>query len=352
MNIQKQFSEIIFLIKEARHKAFRAINQELIDLYWEIGKYITERTQIEGWGKSTVGQLAQFIQSQEPDLKGFSDKNLWRMKQFYETYKDNEKLATLWRELTWSHNRLIFALKSSQEREFYLKLAINEKLSVRDLERQIKACTFERIVTSSKTSFSPVLTDKTDNIFKELYVLEFLNLPVIHGESDLQKELIKQMKKFILELGKDFLFMGEEYRLQVGNKDFYCDLLFYHRALQCLIVFELKTTEFEPEHLGQLNFYLEALDRDVKKENEKPSIGVLLCKNKDKEIVEYALGRNLSPALISEYTLSLPDKKLLQNKLHEFYELLDFGDTVSKKLLDFGDTVSKIEAKEIKELDE
>ena len=148
------------------------------------------------------------------------------------------------------------------------------------------------------------------------------------------------MKSFILELGKDFLFMGEEYRLQVGNKDFYCDLLFYHRSLQCLVVFELKTTEFEPEHLGQLNFYLEALDRDVKKENEKPSIGVLLCKNKDKEVVEYALSRNLSPALISEYTLSLPDKKLLQNKLHEFYELLDFDDTVSK-----------IEAKEIKELD-
>jgi predicted nuclease of restriction endonuclease-like (RecB) superfamily len=342
MNIQKQFSEIIFLIKEARHKAFRAINQELIDLYWEIGKYITERTQIEGWGKSTVGQLAEFIQSQGPDLKGFSDKNLWRMKQFYETYKDNEKLSSLLRELSWTHNLAIIAkCKREEEREFYLKLAIGEKLSVRDLERQIKACTFERIVTSSKTSFSPVLTDKTDNIFKELYVLEFLNLPAIHGESDLQKELIKQMKKFILELGKDFLFMGEEYRLQVGNKDFYCDLLFYHRALQCLVVFELKTTEFEPEHLGQLNFYLEALDRDVKKENEKPSIGVLLCKNKDKEIVEYALSRNLSPALISEYTLSLPDKKLLQNKLHEFYELLDFGDSVSK-----------IEAKEIKELDE
>ena len=342
MNIQKQFNEIILLIKEARYKAFRAINQELIDLYWEIGKYITERTQIEGWGKSTVEQLAQFIQSQEPDLKGFSDKNLWRMKQFYETYKDNEKLSSLLRELTWSHNLAIIAkCKREEEREFYLKLAINEKLSVRDLERQIKACTFERIVTSSQTSFSPVLANRTDNIFKEVYVLEFLNLPVIHGESDLQKELVKQMKSFILELGKDFLFMGEEYRLQVGNKDFYCDLLFYHRSLQCLVVFELKTTEFEPEHLGQLNFYLEALDRDVKKENEKPSIGVLLCKNKDKEVVEYALSRNLSPALISEYTLSLPDKKLLQNKLHEFYELLDFDDTVSK-----------IEAKEIKELDE
>jgi predicted nuclease of restriction endonuclease-like (RecB) superfamily len=322
MNIQKQFSEIIFLIKEARNKAFKAVNKELIDLYWEIGKYINERIQIEGWGKSTVQQLAQFIQSQESDLKGFSDKNLWRMKQFYETYKDNEKLATLWRELTWSHNRLIFALKSPEEREFYLNLAIDEKLSVRDLERQIKACTFERIITSQK-GFSPVLANKTDNIFKETYVLEFLNLPAIHTEGDLQRELVRQMKKFILELGKDFLFMGEEYRLQVGNKDFYCDLLFYHRSLQCLVVFELKTTDFEPEHLGQLNFYLEALDRDVKKEHENPTIGVLLCKNKDKEVVEYALSRNLSPALISEYTLSLPDKKLLQNKLHEFYELLD-----------------------------
>lgn len=157
------------------------------------------------------------------------------------------------------------------------------------------------------------------NTFKDDYVLEFLGLPEPHDEGDLQKGLIGKMKNFILELGKDFLFIGEEYRVQVGNSDFYIDLLFYHRGLQCLVAFELKADKFKPEHLGQLNFYLEALDRDVKKLNENPSIGVLLCKDKDSEVVEYALSRYLSPTMISEYKTQLPDKKLLQQKLHELF---------------------------------
>ncbi len=158
------------------------------------------------------------------------------------------------------------------------------------------------------------------NNFKDSYVFEFLNLPEPHTENELQKALIGQMKSFILELGKDFLFVGEEYRLQVGNTDFEIGLLFFHRGLQRLIAFELKTEKFKPGHIGQLNFYLEALDRDVKKSNENPSIGVLLCKDKDKEVVEYALSRNLSPALVAEYTTKLPDKKLLQRKLHQLFE--------------------------------
>lgn len=161
----------------------------------------------------------------------------------------------------------------------------------------------------------------TENVFKETYVLEFLNLPEPYNEADLQKQLIRQMKKFILELGKDFLFVDEEYRLQVGNKDFFSDLLFYHRGLQCLVAFELKTTDFEPEHLGKINFYPEALDRDVKRPHENPSIGVLLCKTKNEEVVEYAMSRNMSPTLISQYTIALPDKKLLRAKFHELYEL-------------------------------
>ena len=158
------------------------------------------------------------------------------------------------------------------------------------------------------------------NTFKDSYVFEFLNLPDPHSESDLQRGLVRQMKDFILELGKDFLFIGEEYKLQVGNSDFYTDLLFYHRWLQCLVAFELKADKFKPDHLGQLNFYLEALDRDVKKPNENPSIGVLLCKDKDSEVVEYALSRSLSPTMVSEYTTQLPDKKLLQQKLHELFD--------------------------------
>lgn len=171
------------------------------------------------------------------------------------------------------------------------------------------------------SSLSGVLPQGIETIFKETYVLEFLNLPEPFTENELQKALIQKMKTFILELGKDFLYMGEEYRLQVGNKDFFVDLLFYHRHLQCLVAFELKTTEFLPEHLGQLNFYLEALDRDVKKPHENPSIGILLCKDKDTEVVEYALSRNLSPALVSQYQMALPDKKLLQANLHELIEL-------------------------------
>ena len=157
------------------------------------------------------------------------------------------------------------------------------------------------------------------NAFKDSYVFEFLNLPDPHSESDLQGGLVSQMKNFILELGKDFLFIGEEYKLQVGNSDFYIDLLFYHRGLQCLLAFELKTDKFKPEHLGQLNFYLEALDRNVKKPNENPSIGVLLCKDKDREVVEYALSRSLSPTMILEYKTQLPDKYLLQQKLRELF---------------------------------
>jgi RecB family endonuclease NucS len=173
------------------------------------------------------------------------------------------------------------------------------------------------------SKLSPAVRESNNdlsNTFKDSYVFEFLNLPDPHSESDLQRGLVRQMKNFILELGKDFLFIGEEYKLQVGNSDFYIDLLFYHRGIQCLVAIELKADKFKPDHLGQLNFYLEALDRDVKKPNENPSIGVLLCKDKDSEVVEYALSRSLSPTMVSEYKTQLPDKKLLQQKLHELFD--------------------------------
>lgn len=212
--------------------------------------------------------------------------------------------------------------KSIEERKFYVRLAIQERYSSRELERQINSAVFERtMIGNAKLSALPreIGLDIT-NAFKDSYVFDFLNLPEPHSESDLQKGLVKQMKHFILELGKDFLFIDEEYKLQVGNNDFYIDLLFYHRGLQCLVAFELKADKFKPEHLGQINFYLEALDRDVKKRNENPSIGILLCKDKDFEVVEYALSRSLSPTMVSEYKTQLPDKKLLQLKLHELFE--------------------------------
>jgi predicted nuclease of restriction endonuclease-like (RecB) superfamily len=212
--------------------------------------------------------------------------------------------------------------KTNEEREFYLKLTKQENYSFRELDRQISASQFERtMIANSKLSTALRETRlNITNTFKDSYVFDFLNLPNPHSESDLQHGLIRQMKDFVLELGKDFLFIGEEYKLQVGNSDFYIDLLFYHRGLQCLVAFELKADKFRPDHLGQLNFYLEALDRDVKRPNENPSIGVLLCKDKDSEVVEYALSRSLSPTMVSEYKTQLPDKKLLQQKLHELFE--------------------------------
>jgi len=321
--MDNRFTDIIQLIKQSRTNAIKAVNAELINLYWNIGEYINKKIEQSEWGDSVVKELAYFIQIQEPEIKGFSDKNIWRMKQFYETYKDFPKLSTLLREISWSHNLVIFSrCKTAEEREFYLKLAKQESYSFRELERQISASLFERTMIGYSKLSTALRESKHDltNSFKDSYVFEFLNLPDPHSESDLQRGLVRQMKKFILELGKDFLFIGEEYKLQVGNSDFFIDLLFYHRGLQCLVAFELKADKFKPDHLGQLNFYLEALDRDVKKPNENPSIGVLLCKDKDSEVVEYALSRSLSPTMVSEYKTQLPDKKLLQQKLHELFD--------------------------------
>ena len=321
--MDNRFTDIIQLIKQSRTNAIRAVNAELINLYWNIGKYISKKIEQSEWGESVVVELANFIQTNEPEMKGFSDKNIWRMKQFYQTYKDFPKLSPLLREMSWTNNLLIFSrCRSIEEMEFYLKYGRQENYSKRELERQISASLFERTMIGNSILSPAVRESNKDisNTFKDSYVIEFLNLPDPHNESDLQRGLVRQMKDFILELGKDFLFIGEEFKLQVGKSDFFIDLLFYHRGLQCLVAFELKADKFKPDHLGQLNFYLEALDRDVKKQNENPSIGILLCKDKDNEVVEYSLSRSLSPTMVSEYKTQLPDKKLLQQKLHDLFD--------------------------------
>lgn len=321
--MDNRFVDIIQIIRRSRSNALRIVNTELINLYWNIGEHICMKLSTTEWGDSVVSELAKYIQQNEPDIKGFSDKNLWRMKQFYETYKNVPKISTLLREISWSHNLAIFSrCKSNEEREFYLKLSKQENYSFRELDRQITASLFERTMIGN-TKLSTALREMNSdlsNTFKDSYIFDFLNLPEQHNESDLQRGLVSQMKNFILELGRDFLFINEEYKLQVGNSDFYIDLLFYHRGLHCLVAFELKADKFKPDHLGQLNFYLEALDRDIKRPNENPSIGVLLCKDKDSEVVEYALSRSLSPTMVSEYKTQLPDKKLLQQKLHELFD--------------------------------
>jgi predicted nuclease of restriction endonuclease-like (RecB) superfamily len=316
------FSSIISLIKSVKERITRAVNTEIIDLYWQIGEEVSHRVENGGWGKSVVEELANHITSNLGKMRGFSAQNIWRMKQFYETYRDNEILSSMLRELSWTNNLLIISrAKTDEEKFFYMKLAIDEKYTSRELVRQIDTMRYARKSLSiSKTKNLPVKPEIKER-FLDSYALDFLSLPEKYSESTLQKLIIVNMKKFLLEIGKDFTYIGDEFPVQVGKSDFFIDLLFYHRGLSCLVAFELKTTSFKPEYLGKMNFYLEALDRDHKKEHENPSVGVILCADKDDEVVEYALQRNLSPVLVAEYTAKLPDKKLLRDKLRELAEL-------------------------------
>ena len=318
----ESFGEITKLIEAARQKAFQAVNTVLIDLYWHVGKIISHKVKSAEWGDGVVAQLAVHIAQTQPGLRGFTRWSLFRMRQFYETYQGDEKVSALLTQLSWTNNLIILSQsKRQEEREFYLRRAVQEKWSSRELERQIKTALFERIILTPP-KVSPLVTQTHPaalSVFKDAYLVEFLGLPDSHAEADLHQGLLKQLKDFLIELGRDFCFVGSEYPLQVGGRDFALDLLFFHRGLNCLVAIELKVGRFEPEYLGKLAFYLEALDRDIRKPHEHPALGVLLCASKDNEVVEYALSRTLSPALIAEYQTQLPDKKLLREKLHEFY---------------------------------
>ena len=284
---------------------------------------------VESWrglngGDSVVSQLAAHLAQTQPGLRGFTRPNLFRMRQFYEAYRHDEKVSALLRQLPWTHNLTILSQsKLPQEREFYLRMAVQEKWSSRELERQFKASLFERSVASPARASAALRQDypAAMEVFRDAYMVEFLGLPRDHAEADLHGALIDRLKEFLSELGRDFCFVGSQYPLQVGGRDFALDLLFFHRGLNCLVAIELKVGRFEPEYLGKLDFYLEALDRNERKPHENPAIGVLLCASRDDEVVEYALNRSLSPALIAEYQTRLPDKALLQAKLHEFYAL-------------------------------
>ena len=318
------FENIIAIIERSKARAIRAVNAEMIEMYWQIGKYISEKAANNGWGKSVVQDFALFLKQEYPSVSGFSAQNIWRMKQFYETYKDNEKLSPLVREITWSNNLLIMAgCKTDEAKEFYLRLCISNGYGKRELERQIDSMLFERTMISTTKNKNLIEQNPAVGLLRDSYVLEFLDVPKDYREKDMRKSIIANLKQFILEFGKDFTFMGEEYRVQVGNTDFFIDLLFYNRALSCLVAIELKVGKFKPEHLGQLSFYLEALNRDVKKPNENPSVGLILCTYKDDMVVEYALSSSLSPAMVADYTLKLPDKKLLEAKLREISMLAE-----------------------------
>jgi predicted nuclease of restriction endonuclease-like (RecB) superfamily len=318
------FDAIVRLIDAAKQRAYRAVNTTMIDLYWQIGEHISRKIAAAEWGAGVVERLAAHIARTHPGQRGFTRPNLFRMRQFYETYAGvDKKVTTLLRRVPWTHHLIIIGQgKRPEEREFYLQHVARERWGKRELERQIKSALFERVALSPP-KVSPVVRQthpEAVGAFKDAYMLEFLGLPAAHSEADLHASLLERLREFLIELGRDFCFVGSQFPVQVGGRDFALDLLFFHRGLNCLVAIELKVGRFEPEYLGKLAFYVEALDRDVKKPHENPAIGVLLCASKDDEVVEYALSRTASPALIAEYQTQLPDKGMLRAKLHELLE--------------------------------
>ena len=328
-NMEFNFNEIVNMIETRRNNAYKKFNEELISLYWDFGKYISEKVNYANWGDKIVDRLVEFMKKEYPTMKGFTRRGIYRMKQFYETYKNYGNVSTLLTQISWSNNiKILSSTNSMEEKEFYIKMCIKNNYTARELDRQISSGYFHRYMLSNEKPKQNLLKavgeeDYPNTRILDTYSLEFLDLPNQYSEKDLKKAIISNMKDFILEIGKDFTYVGEEYRVQVGNQDFYIDLLFYNRDLKCLVAFELKIDAFKPEYISKMDFYLEALDRQEKKENENPSVGVILCASKDEQVVEYAMSRSMSPTMVSQYTLKLINKKILENKLKEITNIVE-----------------------------
>ncbi len=318
---------LIKIIDESRQNALKKVNEELINMYWKVGEFLSKESEQATFGDAYIDGIASEIQESFPGIKGFNRRGLYRMKKFYETYKDNEIVTPLVTQISWTNHLLIMSgCKTDEEREFYIRLCIKENYSKRQLERQLDSGYYERYMLSTDVLLPESVKKLGENPFLDSYVMEFLDLPNEYHENDLRKALIRNMKDFILELGKDFTFIDEEYKVQVGGDDFRIDLLFYHRGLQCLVAMELKIGKFKPEYISKMDFYLEALDRQVKKDNENPSVGLLLCASKNDEVVEYAMSRTMSPMLVSQYQLQLPDKAILEKKLQQLVNIPQIED--------------------------
>ena len=373
--LEKQFGEVVDIILQHKSNASRTINRELLLSAWNVGKYVSTKLKSEEWGNKVVSQLSEYIRSQYPDIKGYSKRSIYNMIMFYEEYSSETFNATVEKylnsdfvqsvpaqievqsntlasnykqnvivqsvpaqiiqipseqipkilELTTltNHIEILCRCKNNEERLFYILYANKEHLASRELQRCITNQTYSALL-SSKNNMSKGLLEAYPNapiMFKDTLFVDFLNLPQKHNESKLKNSLIENMKQFILELGKDFIFMDQEYKLNVGASTYKADLLFYHRGLQALVAVELKKTKFHPRDLGQLEFYLEALDRDIKRSNENPSIGIILCPESDKVVVEYAMSRSMSPTMIAEYKRILIPQERMQKQLNEFCNL-------------------------------
>ncbi len=328
---QKLLGEIKERIRSAQYEALRAVNKELVALYWDMGRIIAARQKVKSWGKSIVEKLATDLRQEYPGIHGFSARNIWYMRDFYLAYSKNEKLQPLVAEIAWTHNLIILnQCKDDLEREFYIRMAKKMGWTKAVLIHQIENQSYEKTLTS-KTNFSKTVPEKIRNqaklAVKDEYTFDFLELGDEHDEKDLERAILSKLERFLKEMGGLFTFVGSQYRLQVDDTEFFIDLLLFHRRLKCLIAIELKIGKFQPEHVGKMQFYLAALDDMVRLKDENPSIGIILCKDKGKTIVEYALKNSKKPIGISTYRLlkklpqelkkQLPSPEQIQDLLAE-----------------------------------
>ena len=356
-HFEKQFEEIRNVIVFHRTKALVDVNEESLQMSWKVGQIVSQRLKSKEWGSKVVTQLSEYLRAKDPTLKGYSRRNLYNMVMLYEAYSSTEfysRVASLSFPLsvqaasaqinteivqtasaqmpkvltltTFSnHIEILNRCKDVERQIFYIIYANREHLKYKELQRCILNDTFGSLMGDKKNLSISLKSAYPQSVaqFKDRAFIDFLNLPSRHSEKQLHKGILEHIKQFILELGKDFLFVDSEYPLQVGGSMFKIDLLFYHRGLQCLVAIELKAKHFKPEYIGQLEFYLEALDRDVRRSNENPSIGILLCPSADHSVVEYAMSRSLSPTMVAEYHRMLIPKEVIQQSLNEFCEFIE-----------------------------
>ena len=313
VNYRATFISIKNEIENSRIRAVKAANSIQLDLYWKIGQIIFNRKSEEKWGSSVVENLSDDLRSEYPEIKGMSSSNLWRMLKFFTSYMDNEKLAPLVREIGWSQNVAIFEkCKDNLEKEFYLRITAKFGWTKDVLINQIEKSAYEKYLLN-QTNFDQTVPDEYKDqailAVKDEYSFDFLDMRDRHSERNLEYELVKNIRRFLLEMGSDFAFLGNQYKISTDTKDYYIDLVLYHRKLKCLIAIDLKINEFIPEYAGKMQFYLTLLDELVKNPDENPSIGIIVCKSKDRTEVEYALKRSDTPIGVATYkmTKTLPE---------------------------------------------
>ncbi len=318
-NYRHLLMELKQRIRSAQYEALKAVNREMINLYWDIGQIIVTQQQGATWGKSVVEQLAKDLQAEFPGISGFSAANLWRMRLFYESYVNNEKLAPMVREIGWSHNLVIVEkCKDDLEREFYIRMTRKFGWTKNVLIHQIENQTYEKTLLN-QTNFDKTVPAEIRNqlklAVKDEYTFDFLELADEHSERQLEQAILARVEPFLQEMGGIFAFIGSQYRLEINDEEYFIDILLYHRRLKCLVAIELKIGKFLPEYVGKMQFYLAVLDDTVKLPDENPSIGIILCKSQERTIVEYALKESNKPIGIGTYQVVSKLPQELQNQL-------------------------------------